>query len=528
MQPPPLPNQFMNRNERGPRYTVLRQLASGGMGNLYLARARGIEGFERLVVLKRLRPEVAGRQESVKMFLDEVRVLASMQHNNVVHIYDIGVAKDGSYFYSMEFLVGQDLRRLMVRGLRNERGVPLPQALFIASSVLSGLHHVHRRVGPTGEALQIVHRDVSPANIFVTYEGGVKLIDFGIAKTNLQSTHTELGVIKGKIRYMSPEQCRMEQIDARSDVFSLGVVLWEMTTGRGLLTTQNPYETLVAIAEKDAPRPSLAVPDYPKDLEAVVMKALARRVSDRWQSAKEMQLALEELAVNRHWPQSASGLSELMESRFSKEIAALRDSERAGQELADFAARELADVQATPSAMSPRLMAPARGEVGLAPANVLGGSASVPWPKPLPDSSRYDRERPRERSAPLVLFGLLAICVAVGIGFVMGKGSEREPVDHVVADALRASTAVELVPHFESVRVLGGTTTEAPRSPPRVQRVSTDQPPALPSSRGRHVAERSGDGAAMADPGEAPRRRFDPPRRASAGTWSSDSPFPPP
>jgi len=336
MQPLPSPNRLANREQRGPRYKVLRPLASGGMGNLYLAWARGIQGFERLVVLKRLKPDVAGCQDNVRMFLDEVRVLASIQHANVVHIYDVGVSTDASYFYSMEFLVGQDLRRLIQQGVRQGQAVPLPQALFIASSVLSGLHHVHQRLGPRGEALQIVHRDVSPANIFVTYEGGVKLIDFGIARTSLQAPQTEQGVIKGKVCYVAPEQCRMEPVDARSDVYSLGVVLWEMTTGRRLFRGQEPGETLAAIAGKDAPRPSLAAADYPRDLEAVVMKALARKVNERWQSAREMQLAIEELAVARRWPQSAIGLSLLMETRFAEELAALRASKEAGQQRATF------------------------------------------------------------------------------------------------------------------------------------------------------------------------------------------------
>lgn len=451
MQPLPSPNRLANREQRGPRYKVLRPLASGGMGNLYLARARGIEGFERLVVLKRLKPDVAGCQDNVRMFLDEVRVLASIQHTNVVHIYDVGVSTDASYFYSMEFLVGQDLRRLIQRGVRQRQTVPLPQALFIASSVLSGLHHVHQRLGPRGEPLKIVHRDVSPANIFITYEGGVKLIDFGIAKTSLQAPQTDQGVIKGKVRYVSPEQCRMEPIDARSDVFSLGVVLWEMTTGRGLFKSQNPGETLFAIAEKDAPRPSLAVADYPRDLEAVVMKALARKVNERWQSAREMQHALEELAVARHWPQSAFGLSLLMETRFAEEIAALRAPKEAAQELTNFAAEQLADVQPTPSGMCSRGVAPVKTAaevIAAAPPHHSTGVTPAAVPR---RSSRRARGRPLSR---VTLFRVMGICAALGVGLGGGHESPRPPSAPVVVDAPAAG---EVAPQAEST----GETAEA-------------------------------------------------------------------
>jgi serine/threonine protein kinase len=475
------------------------------MGNLYLARARGIEGFERLVVLKRLKPDVAARYENVRSFLDEVRVLASMQHDNVVHIYDVGVAKDGSYFYSMEFLVGQDLRRLMLRGARQGQAFPLPQAIFVASSVLSGLHHVHQRLSPNGEALRIVHRDVSPANIFITYEGGVKLIDFGIVKTAHQSIHTEQGVLKGKIRYMSPEQCRMEPMDAKSDIFSLGVVLWEMTTGRALFKNQNSYEALVTIAEKDAPRPSLAVAEYPSDLEAVVMKALARRVADRWQSAKEMQLALAEVAVRRHWPLSSFGLSELMEARFAQELDALRGSRAAGQELADFAVRELVDAAPTPSAMSARRVTPAVAGLDTPSPTAPPPSAIVPvGPRATPRLARRARPGHRRSWAAAAIIGLLAI--GVGIRFVSGTGRQPPPAEQKAAEEPVPVTAFALP-------------LEVSPPPPEDDALDLAPLPTLPASRPRPV------GPALPQGDEA-RRRAAPARHVAS--WNSDSPFPPP
>jgi serine/threonine-protein kinase len=311
------------------------------MGQLYLAKMRGIEGFERLVVLKRLRPDVAQREDNVRGFLDEVRVLAAVQHSNVVHIYDVGTSKDGSYYYTMEFLVGQDLRKLLHRSIKAGLPLPMPTAVHVASAVLAGLHHVHERKAADGSALSIVHRDVSPANIFITYEGDVKLIDFGIAKTARKTTQTEEGVVKGKFRYMSPEQCRTDPVDRRSDIFSLGVVLWEATTGRALYKSDNDIKTLFSIVEMDAPRPSTVVPDYPPALEAIVMKALARDVSERWQSARDMQQALEAFALDARWPQTASALSSVMHERFGQELADIEAAQRAGADLADVVVKQM-------------------------------------------------------------------------------------------------------------------------------------------------------------------------------------------
>jgi len=306
-----------------------------------------------------------------------------------------------------------------------------------------------------------------------------------------------------------------------------------MTTGRALIRGKNDYDTLVAIAEKEAPKPSLAVVDYPKELEAIVMKALARRVSERWQSAREMQLALEDLAVKRHWPQSSSGLSSLMEEHFAQEIAALRGSKEAGQNFTDFAVRELAEAHPTPSAVGTRAKSPASAAVDRHPVESRIGTV-VPLGRPPPTLSKQ-AHGPKRRSGLVVPFAILCVCVGVGvgIGFLVGKKSqppavvtpltveappaEAPPdVTTLIIETPPASAALDVAPPPES----GG---QVEDSADETELAPLEAPPTV---RPQQAAELSGDHP----PVEAPPRRS--PRRASsvapAATWTRDSPFPPP
>src|SRR5215468_6016232 len=244
------------------------------MAELFLAHLPGIEGFARKVVIKRVLPELARDRDFVEMFLEEARLAATLHHQNIVAVHDID-HDEGGYFFAMEHLHGADVGEL----LRTTDGdLPLPIALEIARGACAGLHHAHERKGPGGP-LGIVHRDVSPQNIFVTFDGGVKLLDFGIARAVQQSPshYTRSGTLRGKLPYMSPEQCRGLPIDRRSDVFSLAVVIWEMTVGERLFGAhrESEFEILKAIVEADALRPSSRKPGYPAALEAIVMKGLA-------------------------------------------------------------------------------------------------------------------------------------------------------------------------------------------------------------------------------------------------------------
>ena len=211
------------------KYEVVHRIATGGMAEIFLVRAVGIYGFEKYVVLKRILPQHAASEEFVKMFLKEARVAASLDHANIAQVHDIGEA-GGSTFFTMEYLHGEDLRHIVryldSRALR----LPLEHALSIVIGAAAGLHFAHEKKGPDGRSLGIVHRDVSPANIVVTYDGGVKLVDFGIAKLATDPELSQRYALKGKLAYMSPEQLHNLPVDRRSDVFSLGIVLYEITT----------------------------------------------------------------------------------------------------------------------------------------------------------------------------------------------------------------------------------------------------------------------------------------------------------
>jgi serine/threonine protein kinase len=297
------------------RYEILRPLAAGGMAHLHLARFRSIEGFEKLAVIKRLRPEHAESSEMVGMFLSEARLLANMQHPNIVHVYDVG--ESGGFYFAMEYLEGQDLRRVL-RKLQGQ--LPLEQTLFIVASALAGLHYMHERRGADGELLGIVHRDVSPANIFITYDGTLKILDLGVAK--IESTYrTRAGVLKGKVRYMAPEQVGGKKIDRRTDVFAAGIVLWELTVGRRLFDGTD-VEVILQIASQPTPPPSVFCPDYPPELERIVMKALDRDPSTRYQTAREMQQDLEAFAREAKMTLSAAGLEAFMARTFADEMQA--------------------------------------------------------------------------------------------------------------------------------------------------------------------------------------------------------------
>jgi serine/threonine protein kinase len=292
-----MPGRINLRPARLGRYELLRPIGVGGMAELHLARAAGAAGVEKLLAIKRILPEHARDPAFVDMFLNEARIAATLQHPNVVHVYDFGV-EGGDYFLAMEFLDGGDVRGVLHALEHEGRAMPLEVAVAIAAGVAAGLHYVHEKRDAGGRPLALVHRDVSPQNIFVTLEGEVKLVDFGIAKATLLDGRTRAGTRKGKPAYMSPEQCRAEPLDRRSDIFALAIVLWELTVDRPLFEHTSDAEVMRAVVDRDAPLPSRRVPGYPPALERIVLKGLARDRERRYATAQEMQADLEEFAAS--------------------------------------------------------------------------------------------------------------------------------------------------------------------------------------------------------------------------------------
>ena len=322
------------------RYQLLRKIAVGGMAEIYLARVTGAAGFEKNVVVKRILPQLAQSDEFYQMFLDEARIAATLQHPNVVQIYDAQNV-GGEHFIAMEYLDGADL--LTIRRVLAERrqGLPIQHSVFIVSGVASGLHYAHERRGLDGRPLEIVHRDVTPQNVILTREGGIKLVDFGIAKATNRLTTTGFGTLKGKLAYMSPEQCRSEPVDRRSDIYSLGIILFELTTGKRLYRGMSEYEVLRQVIETDVPAPSTLLPGYPADLEEVVMRARARDRDRRYPTALAFHQDLERFARARGVVGSSLALAEFLaplleeaerqvEERMQRRLAADDEQREAG------------------------------------------------------------------------------------------------------------------------------------------------------------------------------------------------------
>ncbi|MCC6558153.1 MAG: serine/threonine protein kinase [Polyangiaceae bacterium] len=335
-QPPEeaLPRQFG-------KYTLMRRLAAGGMAELFLALHRAVAGFEKLVVIKRILPSMNKDQAFIDMLLHEARIAATLSHPNIVQIFDVGQL-EGKYFIAMEHIHGEDIRSI-VRAMKkkNVAEFPLEHALSIVLGMCAGLAYAHEKRDLDGALLDIVHRDISPQNIVVTFTGDVKIVDFGIAKSGTQvGEDTKDGQLKGKVPYMSPEQAAGEPIDWRSDIFAVGVMLFELTTARRLFKGASEYETLKLICEKEYPHPMQVKPGYPAALDRIVMKALAKRREDRYQSARELQGDLEAFIREERIPVSQVSLTHWMQSLFEEKLNQQKEALQDIKQLADVIAAQ--------------------------------------------------------------------------------------------------------------------------------------------------------------------------------------------
>jgi eukaryotic-like serine/threonine-protein kinase len=303
------------------KYLLLKRLALGGMAEIWLAKQLGVQGFEKLVVVKRILDQFATEKEFVQMFLDEARLAATLNHPNVVQIYDLG-QEQTSFYIAMEFIAGHDLLAILKKCKRARVALPPPIAAKLIAASCEGLHYAHTRKDLQGNPLNLVHRDVSPSNILVTYDGGVKVVDFGIAKAESQSTKTEAGKLKGKYSYMSPEQIRTVPLDARSDVFALGIVLYEILVGRRLFKRDNELAIMQDILEGEVRAPSELREDVPRELDEICMKALQKDRRKRFGSAQEMQVALEKYLASTPEPPTSIHVSRFMLELFAEEHTA--------------------------------------------------------------------------------------------------------------------------------------------------------------------------------------------------------------
>jgi len=300
------------------RYELLRKIATGGMGQVYLARQKGPVGFEKLMVVKRVLPHLAEEEEFIEMFFDEARIAAHLNHPNIAQIFDLGEV-DGTYYIAMEYVNGESLRQVVNRGRTQRMPLPLGLKCRVIADSAAGLHSAHQARSPSGKFLGFIHRDVSPQNILIGFNGCVKLIDFGVAKAANKVSNTVTGAIKGKYAYMSPEQARGQDLDHRSDVFGLGTILSELLTEQRLFKRENENATLKAVISNKPPPPSSMVAQLPPAIDGIVLKALEKKAEERYQSAQELQEQLEEFLRAERLQSTSTYLSAFMRKLYSQD-----------------------------------------------------------------------------------------------------------------------------------------------------------------------------------------------------------------
>ncbi|MEW6432156.1 MAG: protein kinase [Myxococcota bacterium] len=308
-------------SQRIGKYDILAQLTSGGMAELSLGCTAGPGGFRKYVVIKRILPDAAQDENFVQMFLDEARITAAFSHPNIAQVFDLGEDQNG-LFVAMEFIPGQNLNEVVDACARQAAVLPLGFSVAVVHDCAMALHYAHTFTLPTGERSPVIHRDVAQKNIMVTFDGQVKLLDFGIAKAKGALSRTKVGTVKGTAGYMSPEQVRGESVDARSDVFSLGVVLWEMITGRRLFSADTEMEELKLILSGRIESPAVVEPSVPEPLAQVALKALERDKAKRYASAREFARGLQAECADFLFDQEER--AHFMRERFASKMESTR------------------------------------------------------------------------------------------------------------------------------------------------------------------------------------------------------------
>lgn len=304
-------------------YQLVRLLAQGGMADIYLARQVGLD---RLVAVKVLNAQRAGDPESAALFMDEARLVGMLSHANLAAVHEVA-ADDGVHYLAMEYVHGADLREVLAAAQRATSPVPYEAACAIVMAAAAGLDHAHRRCGPDGRPLHLVHRDVSLSNIMVAHDGAVKVIDFGIARSQVSSHHTNPGIVRGKASYMSPEQCVGDDVDLRTDVFALGVVFYELTTGRRCFGGNTDFERMLAVVQGQYTPPAARYSDFPLALARVIDTALAMDPSQRYASCAAMIDALARACEVEGWQPSQDRVAHLMAQLFGAEEPAVEAGE---------------------------------------------------------------------------------------------------------------------------------------------------------------------------------------------------------
>jgi serine/threonine protein kinase len=376
------------------RYKVIEKIASGGMAEVFRAESAGLEGFKKVVAIKRVLPHLSEKKQFIGMFLDEARLSAHLSHSNCVQVFDIGVG-DNTYFIVMEFVDGADLKALIELYRKTGRPLPSEVAALICVKICEGLSYAHELRDSKGVNLGIVHRDMSPPNVLLTRHGEVKIVDFGLAKANSQLEKSEPGIIKGKFSYLSPEAALGQPIDHRTDIFAVGIILWEMLAGRRLFQGESDLETVRQVQAARVPPIRQLNPQVSAELEQVLARALARDPSQRYQSARELGQDLNGMLFHSGQPVSSFDIAALLDPIVrSRDESKRRDQKRSiiGS-LIEEALFEFTSLQGGESGDR------SSAEIGAAPLNIGSfdtdwaatiGVDSGPAPASEPASTSYD------------------------------------------------------------------------------------------------------------------------------------------
>jgi serine/threonine-protein kinase len=422
---------------RAVRYRVVEKIAHGGMAEIFLALQRGAEGFEKPVVLKRILPSLAADPKFVRMLVDEAHIASTLNHSNLVQVLDLGRSADDSYFLVLEYVDGWSLEQVRQRAVKARMKIPLPVALYITGALCRALSYVHTR-SQSGRPLDIVHRDVSPQNVLISREGDVKLADFGIAKASHRRERSATGVIKGKFAYMSPEQALGQELDARSDLFSVGTLLYLLTTGKKPFDAANDVDVLMKVRKARYEKPSEIVKDFNEDVERFIARALRPALSKRWQTAEQMAKRIDVLLVKLGRESGPGVLKRWLDSLAAKDGVKpleVTEASRGGTVEIGTEDLELVDVETPPEDEPSERMTRAAQPRSLARASSPPEVSLPRTIEEIPPQRAAARPRRRRRPLRLALGSLLAAALLGGAGYLARPWLATvavEPIDVLV------------------------------------------------------------------------------------------------
>jgi serine/threonine protein kinase len=426
------------------RYKVLEKIAAGGMAEVYRAESAGLEGFKKIVAIKRVLPHLSEKKQFIGMFLDEARVSAHLSHSNCVQVFDIGVG-DNTYFIVMEYVDGSDLKGVIEYRRKHNLPFPVEEACLICVRICEGLAYAHELVDGKGENLHIVHRDMSPPNVLITRHGEVKIVDFGLAKANSQLERSEPGIIKGKFSYLSPEAAKGGVVDARTDIFAVGIILWELLAGRRLFMGESDLETVRMVQSARVPSIREINRNVPVELEQVLMKSLTEDPELRYPRARDFGAALNQLLFKLGRSVSSfdiAGLVEPIRKEREHKKRILKRQSIIGT-LIDEAMLEFTSID---TGGGDRKSSTGGSVVGSLPLEIGGFNAPNDWGEDLGNLG-LSAPRPREQSSDAYEIGNLAALEDDPLsGRVRSRQSSAPPSSDFDSDPPESSMAPPAAP----------------------------------------------------------------------------------